>query len=29
MKHGKKYLDSKKSYDTLKLFDIREGLDTV
>ena len=29
MKHGKKYLDSKKSFDTLKLFDVREGLETV
>ena len=29
MKHGKKYLDSKKSYDTLKQFDIHEGLETV
>ena len=29
MKHGKKYLDSKKSYETLKLFDVHEGLETV
>ncbi len=29
MKHGKKYLDSRKSYDTLKLYDVREGIDVV
>ena len=29
MKHGKNYLDSKKSYDTLKQFDVHEGLETV
>ena len=29
MKHGKKYLDSKKSFDTLKLFDVGEGPEPV
>lgn len=29
MKHGKKYLDSVKSYDKMNQFDIREGIETV
>ena len=29
MKHGKKYLDSVKSYDKMSQFDIREGIETV
>ena len=29
MKHGKKYIDSKKSIDTLKQYDVHEGLEAV
>lgn len=29
MKHGKKYIESKKNIDTLKQYDVREGLEAV
>lgn len=29
MKHGKKYIESKKSIDNLRLYDPREGLEAV
>ena len=29
MKHGKKYIESKKTIDSLKLYDVREGLEAV